>query len=54
MADLFEKLRHATEDDVLSAIEGSYVEDVLHGIAPDVLLEFWRLMLSHMGGDQDD
>lgn len=47
-------LRDATEDDVIAALEGSYVGDVLQGIAPDVLLEFWGLMLNHMCGEQDD
>lgn len=54
MTDEINRLRNATEDDVIAAIEGSYVEDVLDGIAPDVLLEFWGLMLNHMSGNQDD
>lgn len=47
-------LRDATEDDVIEALEGSYAGDVLQGIAPDVLLEFWGLMLDLMGGHPDD
>lgn len=48
------KLRCASEDHVIDALESSYAEQVLDGVSPDVLLEFWGLMLNHMSGDQDE
>ena len=54
MAHDIKSLSEATEDDVIAALEGSYAGEVLDGIAPDVLLEFWGLMLNHMTGNQDE
>lgn len=53
MDDPLDRLRNATEDDVIAALEGSYVEDVLHGIAPDVLLEFFYRMIGVIVGEEE-
>ena len=45
-----EQLDAATEDDVIDALDGSYVEDALDSIAPDVLLEFFRRMIDQRLG----
>jgi hypothetical protein len=54
MNDLLQTLRDATEDDIKASLEGSYAEEVLDGIEPTVLLEFWGLMLEHMAGNEDE
>jgi len=48
------RLRDATEDDVEAALESSYAADVLHGIAPDVLLEFFNRMVDQMIGREEE
>lgn len=54
MDDLLATLRNATEDDIEAALEDSYAAEILDGIAPTVLLEFWSLMLQHMTGNEDE
>jgi hypothetical protein len=44
-ADLIAKLRATDEDDIVAALENSYVADTLHGIAPVVLLELFNNVL---------
>ena len=51
---LVASLREADEDDVEAALADSYVADALQGIAPDVLLEFFRRMLDRLIGPEDD
>ena len=48
------RLRQADEDDVEAALADSYVADALQGIAPDVLLEFFKRMLDRLIGPEDD
>ena len=50
---LIERLRNADEDDVELALEGSYVEDVLGSVAPDVLLEFFKRMLGAIVDEEE-
>jgi hypothetical protein len=50
---LRELIAEADEETVAAAIDGHYVEDVLHGIAPDVLLEFFGLMLDQLIGKEE-
>lgn len=55
MADPLEtRLRQLDEDDVIAALENSYVEDTLDGIAPVALLEFYNRMLDRVIGEPDD
>lgn len=54
LTDQRDQLRSATEEDVERALAGSYVEDVLQGIAPDVLLEFWERMLDQRIGREPE
>lgn len=42
---LIEQLLDADEDDVEQALEGTYAQDALGSIAPDVLLEFFRQLV---------
>lgn len=51
--ELRRRLEDASEDDVERALEGSYVEGVLSGIAPDVLLEFFRRMIDARLGREE-
>lgn len=51
---LTERLRNLDEDDVIAALENSYVEDTLDGIAPVALLEFYNRMLDRVIGEPDD
>ena len=48
-----EQLDAASEDNVLAALDRSYVADVLDGIAPDVLLEFFRQMIDQRLGREE-
>ena len=50
---LRELVAEADEDTVAAAIDGTYVEDVLHGIAPDVLIEFFGLMMEQLLGKEE-
>ena len=52
--DLKARLRSLDEDDVIAALDSSYVEDVLDGIAPVALLEFYNRMLDRVLGEPDD
>lgn len=54
MTDLPTRFRSLDEDDVIAALENSYVEDVLDGIAPVALLEFWNRMLDRVIGEPED
>ena len=51
---LHDRLRSLDEDDVIAALDGSYVEDTLDGIAPVCLLEFYNRMLDRVIGEPDD
>ncbi len=53
MTDPYARLRQADEDDVIRALEGSYVEDVLDGIAPDVLAELVRRVVDVIVGEAE-
>ena len=44
-------LRKATEDDVLKALDGAYIEPPLS--KPDELLEFFNRMLDTLAGEDD-
>ncbi len=46
-----ERLRSLTEDDIVRALENSFVADTLHGIAPVVLLEFVNNVLDTVVGE---
>lgn len=52
--DLPTRLRALDEDDVIAALENSYVEDVFDGIAPVAIVELWNRLLDRVIGPPDD
>jgi len=52
--ELVQTLRGLTEDDVIEALESSYVAEVFDGIVPVALLEFYNRMLDRAIGVPDD
>lgn len=50
---LRELVAEADEETVAAALDGTYAGDVLHGIAPDVLIEFFGLMMKQLLGEEE-